>query len=583
MTSEQLDHLALNTSASAALQELGSAERSRRMLALRLLLRLVREQPASCGPLEAADEAWNVLIRAQREAPAEISAMLSDPQLGLWTAQALRRLRGSVESDAAPVWFHVGQLHAFACAAAIRAAVPFRLSVPVWAGNVVLPTLGFAHLGGSVQWETAQVVSDVNGPRIESAAATVMVGPNNAGWRDFHHFRRAGLDLRLEDAAPHCGLTGLQPPQPLTDGESARWLGLLDDAWQLLCRGHEVWARELSVGLFSIVPRPAAYRFRPHSASVGDGFGCAIVSAPHDATQLAATLVHEFQHSKLSAIGHLQPLFDEDSTRDAYSPWRDDPRPTGGLLQGVYAFVAVMEFWEQERHGLRGRDRDLADFEFALLREQARTAIGELKGRRSLTTAGRRFAAGIETRFAQHCSAAVPANLLGAAVRTAADHRIGWRVRHVRPDADLVRSAVQAWAPGRAMPSIENRHQRLDVKAVLARVLLADPAGLTETRGLLGSTEQVVEGAGEGDFAFVAGDLKDAHDLYLKELSGPCDRPGAWSGLALVLDELAPGPAARVLVERPELVSAAHAAIVRVTGEAPDPEALAGWFADRQN
>lgn len=587
LTSEQLDALASRTPDDVALRELCSAERSRRMLALRLLLRLAREQPGACGPLEPVDEAWNVLIRAQREAPAEISAMLSDPQLGRWTAQALRRLRGTVGGDPAPLWFHVGQLHAFACAAAIRAGVPFRLAVPVWDGHVVLPTLGFAHVGGSARWGTAEVVSDANVPRVDHAGATVAVDSGDPGWRAFHHFRGTDLDLRLDDAGPHRGLAGLQPPEPLTADEAARWHSLLDDAWRVLTRGHEVWARELSIGLSSIVPRPATFRFRPHSASVGDGFGCAIVSAPHDATQLAATLIHEFQHSKLNAIGHLQPLFDDDATLDAYSPWRDDPRPTGGLYQGVYAFLAVMEFWESERHRLRGRERELAEFEFALLREQTGTAIGALKCRRSLTAAGRRFVAGIETRFARYSSVVVPVNLLRSAELAAADHRIGWRVGHVRPDADLVRGAVEAWTSGRALSSTELlvrevpvRHHRLDVKAVLQRVLLADPADLTATRDLLGSAAQVVDGAGEGDFAFVTGDLKDARDLYLAELSRPCDRPGAWAGLALVLDELAPGPAARVLVERPELVSAAHAAVARHTGEAPDPEALAGWFAE---
>ncbi len=583
MTPEQLDALASHTSAGSAVHELGLAERSRRMLALRLVLRLAREQPAARGPLAPVDEAWNVLTLAQREAPAEIAAMLADPQLGLWTAHALRRLRGTVENDPAPLWFQLGQLDAFAGAAAIRAAIPFRLTIPAWDGNVVLPTLGSAHLDGCAGWGTAEIVSDANGPRVESAGATVAVAPNKTGWHAFHYFRGADLELRLDDAGPHRGLTGLQPPQPLAADESARWLGLLGDAWQLLTRGHEPWARELALGLTSIVPRPATFRFRPHSASVGDGFGGAIVSAPYDAAQLAVTLVHEFQHSKLNAIGHLEPLFDDDSTLDAYSPWRDDPRPTGGLYQGVYAFIAVMEFWEQERHRLRERERDLAEFEFALLREQTGTAIGELKCRRSLTEAGRRFVAGVESRFTPHGSDAVPEHLLRAAERAAADHRIGWRVGHVRPDAELVRDAVAAWAPGSAAPTTERpvRHHRLDVKAVLARVLLADPADLKAARDLLGSTAQVADGAGEGDFAFVTGALEEARDLYLAELSRPCDRPGAWAGLALALDELDPGPASRVLVELPELVSAAHTAVTLATGEAPDPEALAGWFAER--
>ena len=51
------------------------------------------------------------------------------------------------------------------------------------------------------------------------------------------------------------------------------------------------------------------------------------------------TLVHEFQHSKLSAMLDLVPLTDPDDHGRYFAPWRVDPRPLAGLLQGVYAFV----------------------------------------------------------------------------------------------------------------------------------------------------------------------------------------------------------------------------------------------------
>ena len=65
--------------------------------------------------------------------------------------------------------------------------------------------------------------------------------------------------------------------------------------------------------------------------------------------ELAVTLVHEFQHIKLGGLLHLAPLHDREPTRRLYAPWRDDPRPLGGLLQGVYAFTGVTDFWRAVR------------------------------------------------------------------------------------------------------------------------------------------------------------------------------------------------------------------------------------------
>ena len=54
-----------------------------------------------------------------------------------------------------------------------------------------------------------------------------------------------------------------------------------------------------------------------------------------DAPALAAALVHEVQHSKLNAVIDIVPLVRPGvGHRRYYAPWRDDPRPPAGLLQG---------------------------------------------------------------------------------------------------------------------------------------------------------------------------------------------------------------------------------------------------------
>lgn len=59
------------------------------------------------------------------------------------------------------------------------------------------------------------------------------------------------------------------------------------------------------------------------------------------------TMVHEFQHSKLSAVLDLVPLYHFGGTERHCAPCRVAPRPISGLLQGVYAFLAVADTWRR--------------------------------------------------------------------------------------------------------------------------------------------------------------------------------------------------------------------------------------------
>src|SRR5690606_2824855 len=117
------------------------------------------------------------------------------------------------------------------------------------------------------------------------------------------------------------------------------------------------------------------------SATSVDAFGAVALSLPSDAPALAATLVHEFQHTKLSALLDLVPLLRPDRTTpeeqatsgkvaQCYAPWRPDPRPLSGLLQGVYAHLGLCGFWH-ERYRAGGRDVLYAAFELVRSRDAA--------------------------------------------------------------------------------------------------------------------------------------------------------------------------------------------------------------------
>src|SRR5262249_15836403 len=157
-----------------------------------------------------------------------------------------------------------------------------------------------------------------------------------AGWH--------GLSVHLDDLDPYRGLFEPVPPERLDISEVETWRSLLDGAWRLIVRYLPDLADAMNAGLDSLVPRPAI-PFRLPSASTGEAFGSAIVGLPADAASLAATLVHEFQHICLGGILHLTPLHRNDHRERFYTGWRDDPRPIGGALQGVYAFFGVCAFW----------------------------------------------------------------------------------------------------------------------------------------------------------------------------------------------------------------------------------------------
>jgi uncharacterized protein len=105
---------------------------------------------------------------------------------------------------------------------------------------------------------------------------------------------------------------------------------------------------------------------------------------------LALLLMHEFQHVKLGAVLDLYDLFDPGDKRLYHAPWRMDPRPLEGLMQGTYAHLAVSEFW-RVRAGLGEYDQAEAAERHDHLREQAAAAIETLAGSGSLTPLGRYF------------------------------------------------------------------------------------------------------------------------------------------------------------------------------------------------
>jgi hypothetical protein len=258
-----------------------------------------------------------------------------------------------------------------------------------------------------------------------------------------------GLSVRLDDVDPYRGLRDPVGPERIDDSQIAAWRVLLADAWRLLATHVPELAAALAAGLDSLVPRPGVSS-RSYSASSEEAFGSVVVTRPRDALSLAATLVHEFQHVRLGGLLRLVRLYADDTAERCYAPWRDDPRPVAGVLQGVYAFFGVASFWRAV--ALAGGSRS-AWFEFAYRRRQVGAALSALRGDAGLTAAGRRFLAGVAETF-DSWDESVPGAVVDAVDLVVTDHLAGWRIRHLRPSSDAVAGLRDAWWGGLSSPPL---------------------------------------------------------------------------------------------------------------------------------
>jgi HEXXH motif-containing protein len=204
----------------------------------------------------------------------------------------------------------------------------------------------------------------------------------------------------------------------------------------LLQRVHPIAAAELAVGLSVLVPVTERDQTIPYSASSREAFGSVALSLPIGRAQFAATLVHEFAHSKLSCLMNLVELYERDEEPRFYAPWRDDPRPLGGMLQGTYSYLAITDFWRRHRIHSNGEEQEVAYFHFALARAQATQAARALADDPKLTSLGQRFVSKMLDRLDSWQADPVPADILAKAARASAEHRARWRLRNLQPSAE---------------------------------------------------------------------------------------------------------------------------------------------------
>jgi HEXXH motif-containing protein len=583
-----LDRLARNGGGADLVRRLRRAQRSRRLLLLRAVVDEVAKSPELSEPLPSPESAWELLVRVQEKSPATLDHMLAHPYTGFWAGYTLRLLRNRI-TGVCPLWVHIGHLNALAAAAAIRAELDFHIDVPLWDGFAMLPTLGLARLATGSQWSVARVCADRGLVTVSDEDDDVSVprqpSSDGPGWWALRRIAvRAGtreLSVQLDDLDPYRGLVEPVPPQRLDMSEVDTWHSLLDGAWSLISRYLPNLADAMTAGLDSLIPQPAI-PFRLPSASTGEAFGSAIIGLPADAESLAAMLVHEFQHIRLGGILHLTPLHREDHRERFYTGWRDDPRPIGGVLQGVYAFFGISAFWRALARAGTGTASRRATFEFAYWRSETWRTLRRLRGDPVLTSAGQRFIDGVAEVLGPWQNEPVPADLAQDAAAISADHYAGWRMRFLRPDPSIVATIADAWRAGHARlgamappddraptPVPDGSWSR--ARADLIRLRVSEPVNTAE------EAWPAIPDVTASDYAYAMGRFAEAERGYRRELAADPDSPTAWIGLGLALSAQGTGPAGRALLHYPELVRAAHREI-RTATTAPAPDQLADWI-----
>jgi HEXXH motif-containing protein len=569
---EHFDELADGRGGPETVRLLLAGEHSRRLLLLRVLLDLATGTPELLGPLPSAAAAWAALAEIEAKAPGVLHDVLLAPQVGTWLAHCLRRVRGHAPRPG-PDWAEVGQVHALAVAAAVRAQLPLRTRVPVRHGNVLLPTLGLARFLSTTEYTVAEAVTADGTCRLRVGDDELEVpGADAERWWGLRRLRCMSgervLNVSLDDIDSYRNLADPVEPGRLDEHAVRAWHRLLDAAWALLLRWHPATADALAAGLMSIAPLPDDPSWLVRSASTGDGFGGVITSLPPDPVTMAVTLVHEYQHVRLGGLLHLTALHDDgDYPENLYAPWRPDPRPLPGLVQGVYAFFGITEFWRSQRDAAVGGDRSVADFEFAYARRQTWTGLRTLAGSERLTAWGGRFVRRLTERLRPWLAETVAEEPGRAAWAAALDHRAGWRIRHVPADPSWIAQAAQAWRRGDDPPPLAPSSNE-----IRRGVPVWTHDRLTLYRIGAGTADH----APGADLDLIQGQPDRAIDGYLARITADRADLDAWTGLGIALAAAGGVPGWRPLLHRPELVYALHQELADAP---PPPLDLVAWLA----
>ncbi|MFE5113321.1 aKG-HExxH-type peptide beta-hydroxylase [Streptomyces sp. NPDC056663] len=433
---------------SEALDLLARDQHTRRLASLRALLDAAGRAPADVCPgdlLDRLHDHWTLLAAAERADRDAVRSVLFYPLVGPWVRGCLY---GLLSGRGGPVLrADLSHLGAIAAAGAIRAGLPFTARLSVATTRLPLPTLGSLH--------TCSGEADLrfDGERLtvrQKGAMDLVVRfvgrtaePADPRWLPLlilPALMAGGVPVPLDDLDPYrtsgSGQRrhGLGDAAPRDTGEQGAWAASWLRVTPLLRIGgaHRIAeAAALLRCLVPLTPPPGSDGAAHCSGTRREAFGAVLSSRPDSPALLASTLVHELQHTKLAALAMLVPLHREDATPRHFAPWRPDPRPFDGLLQGAYAHLALADFWQRCALGAQSaRLRDLAWTEHTRCREQTGAVLPVLAGSGALTPEGRVVVNELITLYHRLADCPPPAGHLTRARAYVSTARVIWQQRN---------------------------------------------------------------------------------------------------------------------------------------------------------
>ncbi|MFH8519869.1 aKG-HExxH-type peptide beta-hydroxylase [Streptomyces gelaticus] len=428
---------------------------TRRLLLLRALLDAAEAAPAAVCPPWALDrlrQDWALLETAERADRTAVRAVLLHPLTGPWAQRCLRGLSAAVPGP--ELHADLAHLSALAAAAAIRAGIPFTARLTAHDGLLSLPTLGALRTPSEeldITFRDGELAIRQAGtcepPLSAHAQPDGTTGSADPRWLPVFALPavQAGIGpVPLNDVDPYrTDGSGFQPhglsaATHIDDHERKAWAESWAGVAPLLGTGGEHRLTEAAVLLRCMVPLGPPPGSGPMGESPAhcsgtrrEAFGAVLSSRPATPAYFASTLVHELQHTKLSALSALVPLHHEDPEPRHFAPWRSDPRPFDGLLQGAYSHIALADYWQ--RFALAARrvtHRDLAWAEHARCREQVGAVLPVLAGSAALTREGRVLVNEMITLYHRLDDCPPPTGHLARAEAYVATAKVIWQQRN---------------------------------------------------------------------------------------------------------------------------------------------------------
>ncbi|MFD9320421.1 HEXXH motif-containing putative peptide modification protein [Streptomyces sp. NPDC060053] len=380
-------------------------------------------------------------------------ARLFHPLTGPWALSCLHGLDGRAGPPDEPRSRRLRQdlahFSAIAAVAAARAGIPFTVRLTAYAGVLTLPSLGSLRTAttGDVpvhvtHREGRLTVRQPDAPdvvvRLESG---IGAWSGALAWTPVHvlpGLTSAQSPMPLDDVDPYRVAPGprhrtLGGPATLDDGDGKRWLQAWSGTEAALRTGGAHRVTEAVTLLRCLVPleRPPGAAGRDScSATRHEAFGALLSSTPQDALALAETLVHELHHAKLAALGDLVTLHHADPEPRYFAPWKTDPRPYDGLLQGIYSHLALADYFQRRALRTAPPDSEYAWSRHARYRAQVGAALPGLVGSPDLTVRGRRFVDEMTATYERMADRPAPRNHTARAQAYVKAARALWTQRH---------------------------------------------------------------------------------------------------------------------------------------------------------